>query len=154
MTHERILVQAKVGRPAVFLKMIAGYERLYPDIISPARLGNYIWAWLVNENDWVWLVNEDNWARRLSHCTVGSSLLGPVGWRGWAKAHGTYNLVTTPFFFFGRHITTFGLSSACYDEMFFVVLLQRFICASTIQTSSTNLINQRYQTIVIGILKN
>ena len=50
-THGWILVQAEVGQPATFLKMIAGQERLYPGIISLARLGKYVWAWLVNEDD-------------------------------------------------------------------------------------------------------
>ena len=82
MTHGWIFVQAEVGQPAAFLKMIVGYERLYPGIISPARLGKYVWAWLVNEDDW---------ARKLGHYTVGFSQPGPVGWRVWAKAHGTHN---------------------------------------------------------------
>ena len=56
VTHGWILVQTKAGRPAAFLKMVADQERLYPDIISPARSGKYVWAWLVNEG---------NWARRL-----------------------------------------------------------------------------------------
>ena len=48
VTHGWIL-----GQPATFLKMVAGQERLYLDIISPARLGKYVWAWLVNEDNWV-----------------------------------------------------------------------------------------------------
>ena len=44
VTHGWIFVQAEVGQPAAFLKMIAGQERLYPGIISLARLGKYIWA--------------------------------------------------------------------------------------------------------------
>ena len=67
--------------------MVADKERLYSDIISHARLGKYVWAWLVNE---------DNWARRLGHYTVGFSHPGPVGWRVWAKAHGTHNAPIFP----------------------------------------------------------
>ena len=70
--------------------MVFDQERLYPDIMSHVRLGKYVWAWLVNENDW---------ARRLDHYTVGFSLAGPVGWRVWAKAHGTHNV---PFSQLGR----------------------------------------------------
>ena len=55
---------------------------MYLGIISPARLGKYVWAWLVNEDDWT---------RRLGHYTVGFNQPGPVGWRVWAKAHGTHN---------------------------------------------------------------
>ena len=62
--------------------MVFNQERLYPDTMSHVRLGKYVWAWLVNEGDWT---------RRLGHYTVGFSLLGPVGWRVWAKAHGTHN---------------------------------------------------------------
>ena len=72
MTHGWILVQTEAGQPTAFLKMVAGHERLHPDIISPARLGKYVWALLVNE---------DNWARRLGHYTVGFSHPGPVCWR-------------------------------------------------------------------------
>ena len=50
-THGWILVQAEVDQLAAFLKMIAGQERLYPSIISPAQLRKYVWAWLVNEDD-------------------------------------------------------------------------------------------------------
>ena len=82
MTHGWILVQTEVGQSFAFLKMVADQEILYSGIISHARLGKYVWAWLVNE---------DNWARRLGHYTVGFSHLGPVGWRVWAKAHGTHN---------------------------------------------------------------
>ena len=62
--------------------MVAGHDRLYPGIISPARTGKYVWAWLVNEG---------NWARRLGYCIVGFSHPGLVGRRVWAKAHGTHN---------------------------------------------------------------
>ena len=81
MTYGWIFVQAEVGQPTAFLEMIVIQERLYPNIISPARLGKYVWAWLVNEDDW---------ARRLGHYTVGFSQPGPVGWRVWTKAHGTH----------------------------------------------------------------
>ena len=87
MTHGWILVQAEVGRLIAFLKMIAGQERLYSGIISPTRMGKYVW---------VWLVNEDDWARRLSYYIVGFSQPGPIGWRGWAKAHGTHNAPIFP----------------------------------------------------------
>ena len=50
-------------------------------------LGKYVWAWPVNE---------DNWACRLGHYTVGFSHPGPVGWRVWAKAHGTHNAPLFP----------------------------------------------------------
>ena len=92
VTNGWIFVQAEVGQPVAFLKMIAGQERLYPGIISPAQLGKYVWAWLVNEDDW---------ARRLGHYTVGFSRPGPVGWRVWAKAHGTH---MPPFFLLGRAV--------------------------------------------------
>ena len=65
--------------------MVACQERLYPGIISPSRLGKYVWAWLVNEDDWarrLGLYGFQFWARRLTR---------PVGWRVWAKAHGTHN---------------------------------------------------------------
>ena len=51
------------------IKMVAGQERLYLDIISPARLGKYVWAWLVNEDDWVHklgLCGFQFWACRLT----------------------------------------------------------------------------------------
>ena len=51
VTHEWIFIQAKRGQPAAFLKMVADQERLYPDIMSPVRLGKYVWAWIVNEDD-------------------------------------------------------------------------------------------------------
>ena len=38
----------------------------------------------------------------------------------------------------------FGLSSACYNVVLFVVLLQRFIRVRAIQISKTDLINRRY----------
>ena len=70
MTYGWILIQAEVGQPAAFLKMIAGQERLYLGIISPAQLGKYVWAWLLKEDDWTC---------RLSHYTMGFSQPGPVG---------------------------------------------------------------------------
>ena len=42
---------------------------LYPGITSHVRLGKYVWAWLVNEDDWT---------RRLGHYAVGFSLLGSL----------------------------------------------------------------------------
>ena len=46
MTHvgqpAKVSQLAEDGQPATFLKMIAGHERLYPSIISPARLGKYV----------------------------------------------------------------------------------------------------------------
>ena len=92
MTHGWILVQTKAGQSAAFLKMVAGQERLYPGIISPAQQGKYVWAWLVNEG---------NWARRLGYYTVGFSHPGSVGKRVWAKAHGTHN---ASFFPVGREV--------------------------------------------------
>ena len=38
----------------------------------------------------------------------------------------------------------FGLSSACYNVVLFVVLLQRFIRVRAIQISKMDLINRRY----------
>ena len=67
-----ILIQTEVGQPTTFLKMVAGQERLYLDIISPVRPGKYVWAWLVNES---------NWAHRLRYYTVGFSHPRPVGKR-------------------------------------------------------------------------
>ena len=53
MTHGWLFVQVERGQPVTFLKMVASQERSYPGIISPARLGKYVWAWLVNEDVWV-----------------------------------------------------------------------------------------------------
>ena len=53
VTHGWLFVQAEISQPAALLKMVAGQERLYPNIISPTRLGKYVWVWLVNEDDWV-----------------------------------------------------------------------------------------------------
>ena len=50
--------------------------------------------------------------------------------------------------------SSFGLSSACYDVVLFVVLLQCFICVGVIQTSKANLISRRYQIMVVNMLKN
>ena len=69
--------------------MVADKERLYLGIISPTRLGKFVWAWLVTEGDW---------ARRLGLCGFqfwACRLTRPIVWRVWAKAHGTYN---APFF--------------------------------------------------------
>ena len=81
MTHGRIFVQAERGQLATYLKMVSGQERLYPNIMSPVRLGKYVW---------VWFVNEDDWTRKLDHYTVGFSQPEPIGWRGWVKACGTH----------------------------------------------------------------
>ena len=59
-------------------------------------------------------------------------------------------------------LSAFGLSSACYDVMLFVVLLHRFIDVGVIQTCKTNLISQIYQImlrievvdIIVTILSN
>ena len=53
-----------------------------------------------------------------------------------------------------RLITVFGLSSACYDVVFFVILLRRFISMGAIQTGKADSISQRYQIIVISMLNN
>ena len=87
MTHGWIFVQDEIGQLTAFLKMITGQERLYPGIIYPAQLGKYVWAWLVYEEDWT---------RRLGHYTMGFSQPGPVGWRVWAKVHGTHNAPLFP----------------------------------------------------------
>ena len=50
-------------------------------------------------------------------------------------------------------LSMFGLSSACYDVVLFVILLRCFICMRAIQIGKTNLIN-RYQIIVVSMLKN
>ena len=73
MIHGWLFVQAERGQLVASLKMVADHERLYPDIISPVRLGKYVWVWLVNEDDRVrrlGLCGFQFWARRLT---------GPVG---------------------------------------------------------------------------
>ena len=45
-------------------------------------------------------------------------------------------------FFYIVVLSAFGLSSACYNVMLFVVLLQRFICMEVIQTGKQNESNQ------------
>ena len=45
-------------------------------------------------------------------------------------------------------------SQFCYDVLLFVVLLWRFIHVRAIQTSKIDLINQRYQILIVNILKN
>ena len=87
VTYGWILVQVERCQPIAFLKMVAGHERLYPGIISPVRLGKYVW---------VWFVNEDDWTRRLGHYNLGFSLPGLVDWRVWAKSHGTHNAPIFP----------------------------------------------------------
>ena len=49
---------------------------------------------------------------------------------------------------------SFDLSSTCYDVIFFVVLMQRFIYVRAIQTSIVNSIDQKYQIMIVNILKN
>ena len=51
-------------------------------------------------------------------------------------------------------IAPFGSSFSCYDEVLFVVLLRRFICVGAIETGKTDLISQRYQMMVVSMLKN
>ena len=51
-------------------------------------------------------------------------------------------------------IATFSLSSACYYVVLFVFLLQRFIFVLAIQKRKTDLINRKYQIMIINILKN
>ena len=48
----------------------------------------------------------------------------------------------------------FDLSSTCYDVMFFVILLRRFIFVGAIQTSKTDSISQIYQIMVVDMLNN
>ena len=48
----------------------------------------------------------------------------------------------------------FDLSLACYNVMLFVVLLERVICVEKIQICKTDSINQRYQIMVVSMLKN
>ena len=51
-------------------------------------------------------------------------------------------------------LSTFGLLSACYDVMLFVVLLRRFIFVGATQTSKADLISPRSQIMVVSMLKN
>ena len=53
VTRGWLFVQAERGQPSTSLKMVADQERLYLGNISLARLGKYIWVWLVNKDDWV-----------------------------------------------------------------------------------------------------
>ena len=48
----------------------------------------------------------------------------------------------------------FDLSSACYNVMLLVVLLEHVICVEKTQTCKTDSINQIYQIMVVSILKN
>ena len=48
----------------------------------------------------------------------------------------------------------FGLSSTCYDVMFFVILLRRFISVKAIHTSKINPSSLRYQIMIIDMLNN
>ena len=45
-------------------------------------------------------------------------------------------------------LSTFGLSSACYDVVLFVILNWCFICVGAIQISKVNLISPIYQIMV------
>ena len=53
LTRGWLFIQAERGQPAAFLKMIADQKRLYPGIVSSARLGKRVWPSLINEDDWV-----------------------------------------------------------------------------------------------------
>ena len=54
-----------------------------------------------------------------------------------------------------RHlITVFGLSSTYYNVVLFIMFLRRFICVGAIQTSKADLINRRYQIMVVNMFKN
>ena len=50
-------------------------------------------------------------------------------------------------------LSTLGLSSFI-DMVLFIVLLQCFICLGAIQTNKVDLINKRYQIMIVNILKN
>ena len=58
------------------------------------------------------------------------------------------------FLVYCRLILAFGLSSVCYYVVLFIVLWRRFICVKTIQISKTDLISQRYQIMIVNMLKN
>ena len=59
------------------------------------------------------------------------------------------------FFYVVVILSAFGLSSACYDIVLFIVLLRYFICAWAIQTDKADLISQIYQImVVVSILKS
>ena len=95
--------------------MVADQERLYLDIISLARLGKYVWACLVNEDDWVCrlgLFGFQFWARRLT---------GPVGWKVWAKAHGTHNAP----FFLAREVILPGREKRIFGTCLMLGLVDR-----------------------------
>ena len=47
-------------------------------------------------------------------------------------------------------IVIFCLSSACYDVVLFVVLLQRFIFLEPIQTNTTDMISRIYQIMIVS----
>ena len=51
-------------------------------------------------------------------------------------------------------LSMLGLLSAYYDIVLFIVLLRRFICVRVIQIDKADLISQRYQIIVVNMLKN
>ena len=51
-------------------------------------------------------------------------------------------------------LSSFGLLSACYDVLLFIISLRHFICIGAIMTNKVNLISPRYQIMVVGMLKN
>ena len=51
-------------------------------------------------------------------------------------------------------LSAFGLLSVYYDVVLFVILLWRFICVKVIRIGKTDLIRQRYQILVVSLLKN
>ena len=51
----------------------------------------------------------------------------------------------------GCLITVFSLSSACYDMVSFVVLVQPFIGVKMIKTNKADSINQIYQIMVVRL---
>ena len=51
-------------------------------------------------------------------------------------------------------LSTFGLSSTCYDMMLFVDLLWCFIRMRVIQIGNVDLISRIYQLMVVDMLKN
>ena len=61
----------------------------------------------------------------------------------------SYYIVTLPSSYCGV-----GLLSACYNVMFFVVLLQHFIYMGAIEIGKVDSISRRYHITIINILKN
>ena len=64
------------------------------------------------------------------------------------------NLGFILFFVLSLFYRLFGLSSACYYMVLFVVLLRCFIYVRAIQTCKEDLINQIYQIIVVSMFQN